>query len=335
MRRQVMGTKPGVFSHNSYHSATKKKSKRKCENVSPTDKRVSGLYLYIHSYQLHFHAMSYDLSRHFKYMAISLFVGYKALLNNETPVSCIVVNSKTDEIISIGYNYTNHSLNGTQHAEFIALQRFESDESINYSDLILYVTVEPCIMCASYLRQLGIGKVIFGCGNDRFGGNGTVLPVHKDPSLPNKPYLSVGGICRAEGIQLLRNFYIQQNEAAPNPKVKKNTAIESKEYPGNEFTSLDKNEFLQFYGEDREIIYDATDLEITPQIHKGYDIKEFIDLKQLQKVRFLQDELGEVTEEQITEFNNLFFNVNDDNRINYEKPIGKYNSKKRHLEEDI
>lgn len=277
--------------------------------------------------------MSIDLTHHFKYMAVSLFVGYKALLNNETPVSCIVVNSKTDEIISIGYNYTNHSLIGTQHAEFIALQRFEDDEKMNYNDLILYVTVEPCIMCASYLRQLGIGKVIFGCGNDRFGGNGTVLPIHKDTSLPNKPYLSVGGICRAEGIQLLRNFYIQQNEAAPNPKVKKNTAIESKEYPGNEFTSLEREEFLQFYGKDREVIYDSLDLEITPQVNKGYDIKEFIDIKQLQNIVFLQDELGEVVIEQIIEFNSFFFNVNDDCKINYNKPIGKYNSKKRHLED--
>ncbi|RCK66614.1 tRNA-specific adenosine deaminase subunit TAD2 [Candida viswanathii] len=277
--------------------------------------------------------MSVDLTQHFKYMAISLFVGYKALLNNETPVSCIVVNSKANEIISIGYNYTNHSLNGTQHAEFIALQRFEDDEDFNYEDLTLYVTVEPCIMCASYLRQLGIGKVVFGCGNDRFGGNGTVMPIHRDPTLPHKPYLSVGGICRAEGIQLLRNFYIQQNEAAPNPKVKKNTDIESKEYPGNEFMSLDKEEFLLFYGKDREEVYDSSDLEITPKVGTGYDIKEFINLKELQDVPFLQDELGEVTAEQIIEFNNLFFNVNDDGRINYDKAIGKYNSKKRHLED--
>ena len=42
----------------------------------------------------------------------------------------------------------------------------------------LYVTIEPCIMCASALRQIGIQRVVFGAGNERFGGNGSVLPVH-------------------------------------------------------------------------------------------------------------------------------------------------------------
>lgn len=276
-----------------------------------------------------------DLTSHFQYMAISLFVGYKALLNNETPVSCIVVDSKSDKIISIGYNYTNHSLNGTQHAEFIALQRFTKQKpSINYNDLILYVTVEPCIMCASYLRQLGIKKVIFGCGNDRFGGNGTILPIHSDITLPNATYSSIGGICRTEGIQLLRNFYIQQNESAPNPKIKKNTDIESKEYPENQFCSISKDEFIEFYGNERVHIYDGKIFEITPLQNKGYDIKELISLDMMQKVPFLEDELGQITDEQIIEFHNLFFNINDDGTVNYKKPIGKYNSKKRHFAND-
>jgi len=42
----------------------------------------------------------------------------------------------------------------------------------------LYVTIEPCLMCASALRQIGIKRVVFGAGNERFGGNGTVLPIH-------------------------------------------------------------------------------------------------------------------------------------------------------------
>ena len=42
----------------------------------------------------------------------------------------------------------------------------------------LYVTVEPCIMCASALRQMGIKEVYFGCENDRFGGCGSVLGVN-------------------------------------------------------------------------------------------------------------------------------------------------------------
>lgn len=56
------------------------------------------------------------------------------------------------------------------------------------SETTLYVTVEPCIMCASALRQVGIKEVFFGCENDRFGGCGSVLGV-------NSKY--VGPFCRS------------------------------------------------------------------------------------------------------------------------------------------
>lgn len=49
-----------------------------------------------------------------------------------------------------------------------------------FADTTLYVTVEPCIMCGSALRQVGIGRVVFGAGNERFGGNGSVLAVHSE-----------------------------------------------------------------------------------------------------------------------------------------------------------
>jgi len=49
---------------------------------------------------------------------------------------------------------------------------------------MLYVTVEPCIMCSSALRQLGIKEVFYGCDNDRFGGCGSVLGVNKEYVIP-------------------------------------------------------------------------------------------------------------------------------------------------------
>ena len=50
-------------------------------------------------------------------------------------------------------------------------------------DADLYVTVEPCIMCASALRQYGIRAVYYGCSNDRFGGTGGVLSIHSECGL--------------------------------------------------------------------------------------------------------------------------------------------------------
>jgi tRNA-specific adenosine deaminase 2 len=87
----------------------------------------------------------------------------------------------------------------------------------------LYVTVEPCIMCAAALRELGIKKVFFGCWNDKFGGNGSILNVHEDDFGNDTivKYEVEGNVFREEAIILLRKFYVNENENAPIPKVKK------------------------------------------------------------------------------------------------------------------
>ncbi|RLV95994.1 tRNA-specific adenosine deaminase subunit TAD2 [Spathaspora sp. JA1] len=269
-----------------------------------------------------------DLTPHFHDMALSMFIAYKALKFNETPVACIIKHIPTQTIISIGYNYTNTSLNGTQHAEFIATQRLPRDT--NYSDLVVYVTVEPCIMCASLLRQLGISKVYYGCNNDRFGGTGTVLSVHSDVNLGDGIYDSIGGIMRCEAIQLLRNFYIQENESAPTPKVKKNKQIELKQFPKNEF-NISKEKFIENYGSERSGVYESVQ-ELTPVFGKGYCMEDVVSVEDLYKIPFLSKELGEITQGDVEEFYSLFFDVNDDGEVNYDKVIEKYDAKKRKLD---
>lgn len=137
-------------------------------------------------------------------------------------------------------NATNRTLNGTRHAEFMAISSIlsvpatiDSDDSpaadsdtnpsgtaarpkFKYSAEILqecdlYVTVEPCIMCASLLRQYRIRKVYYGATNDRFGGTGGVLSIHED-GVPEPKYPVSGGWLREEAIMMLRRFYVQQNE---------------------------------------------------------------------------------------------------------------------------
>ena len=79
------------------------------------------------------------------------------------------------------------------------------------SECDLYVTVEPCIMCASMLRQNRVRAVYFGCANERFGGTGGVLNIHSDESV-DPPFAVYGGIFKEEAIMLLRRFYVQENE---------------------------------------------------------------------------------------------------------------------------
>jgi tRNA-specific adenosine deaminase 2 len=102
-----------------------------------------------------------------------------ALTSDETPVGCVFV--KDGEIIGRGMNETNRTLNGTRHAEFVAIAGILSKNPISIlHETDLYVTVEPCVMCASMLRQYGIRAVYFGCWNERFGGTGGVLNMHSE-----------------------------------------------------------------------------------------------------------------------------------------------------------
>jgi len=93
-------------------------------------------------------------------------------------------------------------------------------------DCHLYVTCEPCIMCAAALAQVGIARVVFGCRNDRFGGCGSILNLHSDASLANhNPYTIVEGILKEEAITLLRSFYDRENFHAPEDKRKRKATM--------------------------------------------------------------------------------------------------------------
>jgi tRNA-specific adenosine deaminase 2 len=96
-----------------------------------------------------------------------------------------------------------------------------------FADCELYVTVEPCIMCAAALSLLHFRRVVYGAANDRFGGCGSVLDVSSvgaaacgrdgaDEQL-SVPLPSVGGLFADEAVELLRSFYVRGNPNAPKP----------------------------------------------------------------------------------------------------------------------
>ncbi|KAI9743824.1 MAG: tRNA(adenine34) deaminase [Claussenomyces sp. TS43310] len=197
---------------------------------------------------------------HEAFMREALAMAELALATDETPVGCVFVHN--GQVIARGMNATNRTLNGTRHAEFMAIASLLSsspsspalaptapedptlaDVSADVStsapsaapeqytaavlhECDLYVTVEPCIMCASLLRQYQIRKVYFGAVNDRFGGTGGVLNIHDAPGV-DPAYPVSGGWLREEAIMLLRRFYVQQNEKAPEPKNKKERKLKT------------------------------------------------------------------------------------------------------------
>lgn len=130
---------------------------------------------------------------HLHWMRIAMAMAEEALAAGEVPVGCVFV--RHSQAIAKARNRTNELRNASRHAELEAIELILADPCLTSSvasdgavplsgwhplaDTTLYVTVEPCIMCASALRQLGIKEVFYGCENDKFGGCGSVLGVNQ------------------------------------------------------------------------------------------------------------------------------------------------------------
>ncbi|WRT69198.1 uncharacterized protein IL334_006182 [Kwoniella shivajii] len=160
------------------------------------------------------------------WMREALNMAEEALANDEVPVGCVFI--KDGKAIARARNRTNEWRNATLHAELEAIDHLLPTHPAPLDTITLYVTVEPCVMCASALRQIGIGRVVYGCGNDRFGGCGSVIDVNSSSRLDTHPaYVAEGGYYREEAIMLLRRFYMSQNPNAPKPKQKASRVLKT------------------------------------------------------------------------------------------------------------
>ncbi|XP_039725669.1 tRNA-specific adenosine deaminase 2 isoform X2 [Pteropus medius] len=124
-----------------------------------------------------------------KWMEAAMQMAKEALENIEVPVGCLMVYN--NEVVGKGRNEVNQTKNATRHAEMVAIdqaldwcrQNGKSPSEV-FECTVLYVTVEPCIMCAAALRLMKIPLVVYGCQNERFGGCGSVLDI-ASADLPN------------------------------------------------------------------------------------------------------------------------------------------------------
>ncbi|KAJ7499418.1 tRNA specific adenosine deaminase [Mycena latifolia] len=172
------------------------------------------------------------------FMTEAMAMAEEALAAGEVPVGCVFVRGQ--KIIAKARNRTNELRNATRHAELEAIDEILADPILTppgsgrypLADTILYVTVEPCIMCASALRQMGIKEVFYGCTNDRFGGCGGVIGVNSSIGHPSHPpYSAIGGYSRDDAILILRRFYVTENSNAPAPKSKANRVLKTEILP--------------------------------------------------------------------------------------------------------
>ncbi|XP_058026478.1 tRNA-specific adenosine deaminase 2 [Ahaetulla prasina] len=150
-----------------------------------------------------------------------------ALENGEVPVGCLMVYNS--EIVGKGRNEVNETKNATRHAEMVAIdqvldwcQQHKKQPEEVFTHTVLYVTVEPCIMCAAALRMMKIPLVVYGCQNERFGGCGSVLNISSATLTDTgEPFQCIAGYRSEEAVEMLKTFYRQENPNAPKSKVRK------------------------------------------------------------------------------------------------------------------
>lgn len=152
----------------------------------------------------------------------------EALEAAEVPIGCVVIDKNDGTVHAAGRNRTNEGRDATRHAEMEALQELRLKGLLNKTnDMILLVTVEPCIMCISALRQAGITTVYTAAMNEKFGGCGSVASAHQEmmPEYVPKAEVRVLKAWRKDSVLLLRKFYVRENERAPCPRRKANRIL--------------------------------------------------------------------------------------------------------------
>lgn len=140
-----------------------------------------------------------------KYMIMAINEAKQAFLENEVPIGCIIVHE--DTVIASTHNRKEQLSRATAHAEILAIEQaclVLGDWRLD--NCILYVTLEPCPMCAGAIYQSRIKKVIFGAFDPKGGAYGSNFDINAIPRLNHYPSVS-SGVLKDECGELLKDFF--------------------------------------------------------------------------------------------------------------------------------
>ncbi len=123
----------------------------------------------------------------------------------EVPVGALVI--KDNKIIGEGWNQPIHNQDPTAHAEVVALRDAAKHvENYRLPDTTLYVTLEPCVMCAGAIVHARVARVVYGAADLQNGAGGSVFNLLQAPPLNHSAQVA-GGILSEECSELLKNFF--------------------------------------------------------------------------------------------------------------------------------
>jgi tRNA(adenine34) deaminase len=139
------------------------------------------------------------------FMHLALAQARAAADSGEVPVGAVIV--KSGEVIASGANRPIAQHDPTAHAEILALRRAgEALSDYRLLDTTLYVTLEPCIMCASAIIHARVQRVVFGAWDSKAGAAGSVINVFTTPQLNHRVDV-FGGVLLEECANLLSEFF--------------------------------------------------------------------------------------------------------------------------------
>jgi len=140
-----------------------------------------------------------------KYMLLALGEAKKAALEDEVPVGAVIVKNNT--ILAKSHNLRDKSNDPTGHAEIIAIK--EAARILNDWQLVdcdLYVTIEPCIMCAGAIIQSRIKRVIFGAPDLKGGAFGSSIDVLESKNINHHPEV-IKGVLEKECAFIIKDYF--------------------------------------------------------------------------------------------------------------------------------
>jgi tRNA(adenine34) deaminase len=142
------------------------------------------------------------------FMREALRLAVKAREADEVPVGAVVV--RAGKVIGRAYNQVELLKDATAHAEMLALTQAEAAVGDwRLVDCDLYVTKEPCVMCAGALIHVRIRRVIFGCADPRSGGVGGIINLLQHPALNHRCEIT-SGVLQDECATILQDFFRQK-----------------------------------------------------------------------------------------------------------------------------
>ena len=148
-----------------------------------------------------------------QFMRNAIAIAHDGTRQNEVPIGALVVQGA--KIISGANNRTVRDQDATAHAELLAIREACAVlDRWRLDDCTLYVTLEPCAMCAGAIILSRIARVVFGAWDDKAGMAGSVSDLLRNPRLNHSPEVQ-GGLLEDECALMLSDFFSAQRAAMP------------------------------------------------------------------------------------------------------------------------